>query len=187
MTPADPLEGPLRWSQSLAQPETAGRQRWEGNGDIAVTQESSALEPQPRIVVGVDGSACSVAALRWAAQECRYRGAVLHAVQVWHYPYMVAPVATPLELQFEEIELATEAALHKSLQDVLGAEPDVVVRAETVEDAPAIGLLRVAEGADLLVVGTRGHGGFSGLLLGSVSHQVTHHAPCPVVVVPCPA
>jgi len=73
-----------------------------------VTQEGSAPEPQPRIVVGVDGSACSVAALRWAAQECRYRGAVLHAVQVWHYPYMVAPVATPLELQFEEIELATE-------------------------------------------------------------------------------
>lgn len=139
--------------------------------------------PERRIVVGVDGSPGSLQALRWAAGEAALRGVAVHAVQAWHYPYLVAPVATPIEMEFEQIGKAAEASLSQAIRDVLGDDPAVPVRTSVVEDSPAIGLLREAVGAELIVVGSRGHGGFAGLLLGSVSQQIVHHAPCPVVII----
>jgi nucleotide-binding universal stress UspA family protein len=138
-----------------------------------------------RIVVGVDGSETSRRALRWALDEAKLRGDDLTAVNAWHYPYagateLAAMVqAVPPETAQAEARGILEAAAREVAQPG-DPEADLV----TVCGGPASVLVEQAKGADLLVVGSRGLGGFAGLLLGSVSHQVTHHAPCPVVVVP---
>lgn len=137
------------------------------------------------VVVGVDGSEGSRRALRWAAAEANVRKDALELVHVWERPQAYAPLglgAYPIDPE----------PIHDTARDLLGdlvAEakelaPDVEVRGELVEAAPAHGLLEAARTADLLVVGSRGLGGFTSLLLGSVSQQVVHHAPCPVVIVP---
>ncbi len=137
-----------------------------------------------KIVVGVDGSPGSVAALRWAHSEAELRGAALEAVAVWQYPMMstmpafgAMPDATNLSKQTEEhlLEILRENEIEST--------PEVAVTVSVAEGTPASALTNAAADADLLVVGSRGHGGFAGLLLGSVSHQCTMHAPCPVVVV----
>jgi nucleotide-binding universal stress UspA family protein len=134
-----------------------------------------------RIVVGVDGSPVAAAALAFALEEARLRQATVDAVTAWHEPYTAASLA-PIA---PDPKVFTEAATR--LLDEALASVDaggVEVRRLVERGGPAEVLLRVAEGADLLVVGSRGHGGFTGLLLGSVSQQVVHHATCPVVVVP---
>jgi nucleotide-binding universal stress UspA family protein len=137
-----------------------------------------------KIVVGVDGSPGSVAALRWAHAEAALRGAALEAVAVWQYPMMTTmpafgamPDATNLSKQTEEhlLEILRENDIEST--------PEVAVSVSVAEGTAASALTNAAADADLLVVGSRGHGGFAGLLLGSVSHQCTMHAPCPVVVV----
>jgi nucleotide-binding universal stress UspA family protein len=140
------------------------------------------------VVVGVDGSEGSGEALRWAAGEARARNAKLHAVLAWESPVQVfgAVWAIPSEHDMAEYErLARER-----LDAVLDADPALLdgleVERSAVHGAPAAVLIEAAAGADELVVGTRGHGGFVGLLLGSVGQQCTHHAPCPVVIVPQP-
>ena len=137
----------------------------------------------PRIVVGVDGSPEAAAALAWALDEGRARQAQVDVVHAWHAPYVGAyPLdATALDLDsFEEgaRELVTKALAARDTGG-LPVEPQVIV--ECAGAARAV--LDVAAGADLVVGGSRGRGGFAELLLGSVSQQVTHHAPCPVVVV----
>jgi nucleotide-binding universal stress UspA family protein len=136
-----------------------------------------------RIVVGVDGSDGAQHALRWAMDEARRRGATLDVVHAWHVPYVAsAPyVAAPM-LDPTPIEESERLVLERALQSEDLTELDV--SPILVCDTAARALIETAKGADLLVVGTRGRGGFSGLLLGSVSQAVTHHAPCPVVVVP---
>ena len=134
------------------------------------------------IVVGVDGSEQSRHALAWALDEARLRAVDVHAVHVWSYPSIgAAPLAPPL-VDFEQLE----AEAHTLLDDVI-AQADaqgVTVHKHVYEGYPSRCLLEVAGDADLVVVGSRGRGGFAGLLLGSVSQQVAHHATCPVVVVP---
>jgi nucleotide-binding universal stress UspA family protein len=138
-----------------------------------------------RIVVGVDGSPGAREALRFALEEARLRDASVAAVFVWSLP-LVADVpaallpATLSDFREEAVE-ALDAALEE-VSDTGGVEIERVV----VEGPPARELVAAAEGADLLVVGSRGRGGFAGLLLGSVSQQCAHHAPCPVVIVPAP-
>ena len=137
-----------------------------------------------RIVVGVDTSEGAQRALTWAVEEAKLRGAVLEAVHVWQLPVFAA---TP----FGTIPIDTggfEADAQKHFDDLIDAV-DAEGLAAPVERTfvaghPASKLVEAAQGADLLVVGTRGHGGFSGLLLGSTSQQVAHHGPCPVVIVP---
>ena len=138
-----------------------------------------------RIVVGVDDSEGSRRALEWAVAEARIRGARVEAVHVWHLPYVPtgpfvpAPAAEP-----EMVEADARYVLTKSIEAVdAGALPEPVDPI-LVCDGAVRGLLEHAKGADLLVVGSRGRGGFAGLLLGSVSQQVAQHAPCPIVVVP---
>ena len=135
------------------------------------------------IVVGVDGSEESKLALRWALDEARLRRAELVCVHAWSYPVLTSGGLLPVTADIVD-SLGEQAA---KLVDDLLAELDtsgVAVRKVVVEGAPAALLVDAAREADLLVVGSRGHGGFAGLLLGSVSHQCANHAACPVVIVP---
>lgn len=138
------------------------------------------------IVVGVDGSAGSRAALAFAVAEAGRRGgAVLRAVSVWQYPY-IALAPAPLGgavAPATEMQAAAEEALATVLAEAAlpeGLEVERVVR----EGSAAHVLLDEAESAALLVVGARGHGGFTGLLLGSVATQCVNHARVPTAVIP---
>lgn len=142
-----------------------------------------------RIVVGVDGSEESVAALRWALAEAERRGATLDVVHAWHYPYAACTEITGMAaaaLDMDDLASAARAALDHSLEQAGAAHSGVRVEPILVQGAAAPTLVDAAVGADLLVVGTRGRGGFAGLVLGSVSQHCSTHAPCPVVVVPQP-
>jgi len=139
-----------------------------------------------RIVVGVDGSTGSVEALRWAVDEARRRGDTVEAVAVWHYPVLTADAlsgsATPVDV--ETLAGNARAALEDTLARAVPDEADrAAVTRTVVEGSPGHALVEAARGAGLLVVGSRGLGGFAGLLLGSVSNHCVHHAGCPVTVV----
>jgi nucleotide-binding universal stress UspA family protein len=140
-----------------------------------------------RIVVGVDGSEASVAALRWALEEGRLWNAPVAVVSTWRYPWVgdVSAVAYPLDPKdFEEAAIAT---IDEALGKARALSSDRVERIVTCGSA-AETLIDAAGDDGLLVVGSRGHGGFAGLLLGSVSQQCASHARCPVVIVrPGPA
>lgn len=138
------------------------------------------------IVVGVDGSQESLDALAWAVEEARLRGASLRVVTAWRPPeaYVFdAPAAVRPELE-EALRGVGERVIEDALAAVVGGrDPGIEVERRVVPEPPVEALLDAAAGADLLVVGSRGRGGFTGLLLGSVGQQVAHHAPCPVVIV----
>lgn len=135
----------------------------------------------PRIVVGVDGSPSSRAALRWAVRHARLTGGVVEAVCVWDVP-SVSGWAGPAMEPVLDAEAAKRGFVQE-LHDVFGDERPAELREVLVRGNPAEMLLTAAEGAELLVVGSRGRGGFARALLGSVSHQVVQHASCPVVIV----
>ncbi len=139
----------------------------------------------PRIVVGVDGSPSSMTALRWAVRQAELTGATVDAVLSWQYPvnygtYGWAPVSTEGDGDFGEIG---EKTLTEAINKTVDPGCDVRVRPVVRQGNSAQVLLDAARDADLLVVGSRGHGGFTGALLGSVSMHCVHHAHCPVVVV----
>jgi len=142
-----------------------------------------------RIVVGVDGSETSRAALRWAIEEAESHGSSVEAVHAWHQSVYIGGAygAYGLEASMIDPTIYRDAG-ERLLNAVVDAENESglasPVRRLLVNEAPAHALLESAKGADLIVVGSRGRGGFAGLLLGSVSQQVVHHAPCPVVVIP---
>ena len=139
----------------------------------------------PRIVVGVDGSPSSMTALRWAVRQGELTGATVEAVISWQYPvnygtYGWAPISMEDGADFGEI---AEKTVTEAINAVVDPTSDVRVRPMVVQGNPVQVLMDAAQGADLLVVGSRGHGGFTGALLGSVSQHCVHHAHCPVVVV----
>jgi nucleotide-binding universal stress UspA family protein len=141
------------------------------------------------IVVGIDGSAASKEALRWALAEARLRDDSLRAVHAWTLPALGAGLGYVPVIDgqlVDSLRRTSEGLIDQALADVDGAG-DVEVERVSLEGPPALRLVQAAEGADLLVVGSRGHGGFTGLLLGSVSQQCAHHALCPVVVVRSPS
>lgn len=137
-----------------------------------------------RIVVGVDGSDSSRAALRWAVDEAKLRDDTVEAVIAWHEPYVGGPFAAPVTTDPKPIEESARAQLDRVVDRVDASGLGQPIERIVTAGGAARTLIDTAKGADLLVVGTRGHGGFVGLLLGSVSHHVVSHAPCPVVVVP---
>ena len=148
---------------------------------------SQAADSQRRIVVGVDGSPGSDAALAWALTEARLRDARVDAVHALHIGQVVyTPFAPTIGIPIDELETAARQIVANAV-DRAGDHPQVKVTTKVVEGQAASVLLAEAHGADLLVVGTRGHGGFAGLLLGSTSQACSHHSPCPVVIVPTPA
>jgi nucleotide-binding universal stress UspA family protein len=144
-----------------------------------MTAQPSA-ELERRIVVGVDGSASSKAALAWAAQQAHLTGAVVEAVTAWEFPaaygYPVPVLDTDLE------ELATKT-VEEAIAEVMAGANAVPIRYKVVEGNAARALIGESDGADLLVVGSRGHGGFVEALLGSTGQHAVHHATCPVVVI----
>jgi nucleotide-binding universal stress UspA family protein len=146
---------------------------------------TEAHRDKKRIVVGVDTSDGSRAALRWALQEAKRSGAEVEAVMAYDFGLAWIDVGSGYQAQWIQHAADTaKAHLHAFLEES-APEPDgVVVNPVVVEGAPADVLTELARNADLLVVGTRGRGGFTGLLLGSVSQRCAQRAPCPVVVVP---
>lgn len=137
------------------------------------------------IVVGVDGSHGAVQALEFAIEEARVRGADVKAVAVWHVPPSVYGAGmVPVMVDPADFEKIGQEALDKSLEEAGAATTGVKVTPLLRQGQAADVLVEEARGADLLVVGSRGLGGFKGLLLGSVSQQCAHHATCPVAIVP---
>ena len=132
------------------------------------------------IVVGVDTSDSSKDALRWAAAQARLTGSRLRAVMAWEIPTMAfwAPLPEGLDLEKD-----CQQALESTVKEVLGADPGVELTLAVVSGHPAPALIEQAADADLLVLGSRGHGEFTGMLVGSVSEHCVAHASCPVVVV----
>jgi nucleotide-binding universal stress UspA family protein len=141
-----------------------------------------AVGTDERIVAGVDGSEDSARALRWALDAARVRGATVAAVHAWHAPYAMSFAAAAVD--FSAFEDAARRLLDQMVDAAQAGSPDVPVERVLVAGSAADTLLGAAQGAAHVVVGGRGVGGFRGLLLGSVSQQLAHHAPCPVVVVP---
>lgn len=133
-----------------------------------------------RIVVGVDGSDSSKAALRWAIRQAKLTGGAVDAVTAWRFPPAYGRAPSPDAMP--DLEAAAKRTLIAALAEVSGLEPGVPVRPVVTEGDTARVLLHAAEGADLLVVGSRLHGGLASTLLGSVSMHCVLHAPCPVLV-----
>lgn len=161
----------------------------------------TSTSPSPYVVVGIDGSAGSLAALHWAQRHAELVGADVHAVIAWESPPMYGGHAQAVHSNRPQ-DAATAGGLrgrvltdgtdwHLNAQQIIDNALDsiagtatVKVSATVTEGHPVSVLLEAARGAELLVVGNRGHGGFVGMLLGSVSERVIAHAPCPVLVVP---
>jgi len=138
---------------------------------------------QPRIVVGVDGSGQSVQALRWAQRLAAGTGARLEAVTAWQISVVTAwgtAIAVPMNFNPEQ---DMEKVLIATIDDVFGADRPTDLRLVVEQGHPARVLVDRSAGALMVVVGSRGHGGFTGLLLGAVSAYVAEHAHCPVLVV----
>jgi nucleotide-binding universal stress UspA family protein len=138
-----------------------------------------------RIVVGMDGSASSKEALRWAVDEASRRGDDVEVVLVWDNPYrdMWLPANPPGTDPLAHFR----TALDRTVSAVLGEHPTVKVETAVIEGHAAPVLVDRALGADMLVVGNRGHGRLAGAFLGSVGFNCAAHAPCPVVIVRAPA
>jgi nucleotide-binding universal stress UspA family protein len=138
----------------------------------------------PRIVAGVDGSASSQAALSWAVRQAELTGATVEAVIAWHYPVLPVPVgpAPAAVIDPADFEKTADKTVTEAIQAVAASGGNVQVSAQVTEGNAAQVLIDAAADADLLVVGSRGHGGFTEALLGSVSQHCVHHAPCPVVI-----
>jgi len=138
-----------------------------------------------RIVVGVDGSPAAREALAWAVRQAELTGASIDAVIAWHNPVVIGgmpygPIAVLEESDFGRFAAIT---LDNSIRAVVGVDSVVSLRPVIQEGNAAQVLVDAADGADLLVVGCRGHGGFAEALLGSISQHCVHHAPCPVVII----
>jgi len=154
------------------------------------------------IVVGVDGSEAGDAALRWALAEARLRQTGLRVVHAYQAPHpsiteagLGAAGGMPVPAVFTEdrdqIRRAAEAQAGTVIEEALrrvtnGSADEVEIERAAVEGPAGKSLIEAAQGAELLVVGSRGHGGLLGLVMGSVSRQCAEHPPCPVVIAPRP-
>lgn len=140
------------------------------------------MSNESRIVVGVDGSSPSMAALHWALGQAELTGAVVEAITAWEYPafYSWEGGAVPPG----EFEGAAGVTVEKAVETAMEQRgSSVQVRTRVLQGHSAHVLLEASQDAELLVMGSRGHGGFVGALLGSVSQKCAHHSRCPVVIV----
>jgi nucleotide-binding universal stress UspA family protein len=138
----------------------------------------------PHVVVGVDGSAASIGALKWAASYAGATGATVTAVLSWHYPAAYGlPVGVTPKPVSDEVRAHMQDTMDKALTEVFGTTAPENVKTKLDYGHPAEVLVEESRQADLLVVGHRGHGAFTGMLVGSVSMHCVTNAACPVVVV----
>ena len=151
---------------------------------VSTKEDTMTREDLPLIVVGIDGSDESARALEWAAEEAELRGTRMRVVSVWHVPVFVyssgyTPMGSP------SAEESSEHAAHTIAEGAAAELRDRGLDADAIVEygSAAENLIEASAEADMLVVGSRGHGGFTGLLLGSVSTQCAQHAQCPVVIV----
>jgi nucleotide-binding universal stress UspA family protein len=141
-----------------------------------------------KIVVGVDGSDASKEAFGWALEEARLRKVRLQVVHAWEPPRPVPDLAPGPSPGFEYVDMlpalkdSAEQEVARVVAEVAGENPGVELEAVAVEGPATSVLVDAAQGAQLLVVGSRGHGRFERLLLGSVSQALAQHSPCPVVI-----
>lgn len=135
-----------------------------------------------RVVVGSDGSPHSTAALDFAFQTASLRKARLHVVHAWKVPYPPEPPVA-IEPDPDEVAKKHQQELEEQISGLRKQYPDVEVTEDLVHDDPIPALTRASDRADLLVLGSRGRGGFHGLALGSVSHHLLHFSECPVAIV----
>jgi nucleotide-binding universal stress UspA family protein len=138
---------------------------------------------RPRIVVGVDGSEGSKNALRWAARIAEATGARIDAIAAWELTSLYGWSALSAIPAIYSPQPEIEKSLNATVDEVFGSNRPKDMRVKALEGPAAKMLLTAAEGAAMVVVGSRGRGGFTGLLLGSVSAKVAEHARCPVLVV----
>ncbi|HAM02141.1 MAG TPA: universal stress protein UspA [Acidimicrobiaceae bacterium] len=143
-------------------------------------ENGSAADRRP-VVVGVDGSEKSKDALTWAARWAALSGVDLLAVIIWHYPTMFG-WAPPWPDGYDPGAEANQL-LQDTVRQVLGASPAISVTTRVFEGAAAPTLVELSKEASLIVVGSRGHGEFAGMLIGSVSEFLAGHAHCPVVII----
>lgn len=162
-------------SGTSTEPSTAANQ-------AASTAAQTAAET---VIVGVDGSASSAAALDWAARYAEATGTELVAVLAWHYPSAVGgpPVGVAPEPVTSEVERSRYEILDKAIETSCANRPSVRVQRRVVYGHPAQVLIDESNDAALLVVGSKGYGGFRGMMLGSISTHCVTHAACPVTVV----
>ncbi len=145
---------------------------------------ASFTKDAPRIVVGVDGSAGSRAALRWAVRQAMFTGGIVDVVMAWQLPAALESYSRARPYYDEEgLPEYTTKTLEAVIGDEVGPAASERVTTRIVQGHPAEVLLNAAEGADLLVVGHRGDGSFADPLLGSVGQYCAHHANCPVLIV----
>jgi nucleotide-binding universal stress UspA family protein len=136
------------------------------------------------IVVGIDSSLESKAALRWAVDEAKLRDTGVLALYAWQSPAVTATTLLPPDmLDPEYFASRAKRVVDAAVAEVAAAGSPVAIEGRATEGQPARVLVDAAGDTDLLVLGSRGHGGFAGLLLGSVGQQCVHHARCPVVIV----
>jgi nucleotide-binding universal stress UspA family protein len=134
-----------------------------------------------QVVVGVDGSDHGNAALRWAVDEAAVHGGEIIAVFAWQLPFIGVPGA----FDRDEIERLSKAFLDEAVAAVV-PDPPVPISEFVAQGDVSESLIEASRTADLLVLGSRGRGGFAGLKLGSVSHECVQHAACPVVIIKQP-
>jgi len=137
-------------------------------------------EPSHRIVVGTDGSPSSLPALAWAARQAELTGSALEVITTWEWPTSYG-MPIPIPSDFDPAEDARRM-LEEVLKQTVAEHPDITVRSAVVEGRPSPVLVEASRGADMLVVGSRGHGELAGMLLGSVSEYCATNAHCPVMV-----
>ena len=137
-----------------------------------------------KIVVGIDGSQSSINALAWALSEAKRHSAAVHVVHVWSLPVIADPMGVAIISPVKEFQSAAQGVMKHALETVTSLVGDTTVTSTVEHGSASQHLLDAASTADMVVVGRRGHGGFLGLLIGSVAEQIAHHAKCPAVIVP---
>ncbi|MDR2985770.1 MAG: universal stress protein [Nocardiopsaceae bacterium] len=150
--------------------------------------ETAPADGQETVIVGVDGSPSSKEALAWAARYAAATGATLRAVLAWHYPSAAGlpPVGHTPEPVTSQVEQSRYEILDNAIETACRDLPPPRIDRKVVYGHPAQALIDESRNADLLVVGSHGHGGFTGMMLGSVSTHCVTHASCPVTVVKRP-
>lgn len=156
----------------------------QAHSPVVVVRGKTVQHPSAPVVVGIDGSSTSAAAIAYAVSYARMLGAPLLGVTAVPDPLQsVAPEVALTEEHAALVRRDAERTLHRALTDVRAKHPDLAVEPRILELEPPEALIRAAEEAQILVVGSHGRRGFAGMVLGSVSRTLLHQAPCPVAVI----